>query len=121
MTFINTRNELQTYNHVAKVNALGNVSGSVTVNLSNGNFVTATATSGCSWSVTNLTGGSSFASYFLLELTNGGSGTQTWMSGIKWPAATAPTLQASGVDVLAFITDDNGTNWRGVLLMDNSS
>jgi len=89
--------------------------------LSLGNFISATATGACQWTVTNTTGGSTYASIFVLELTNGGTGTQTWMSGIKWPSGTPPTLQTSGVDVLAFITDDNGTIWRGVLSMSNSS
>jgi hypothetical protein len=89
--------------------------------LAAGNFVTATATGSVQWSVTNTTGGSTYATIFVLELTNGGAGTQTWMSGIKWPSGTAPTLQTSGVDILAFVTDDNGSTWRGVLNMGNSS
>ena len=104
-----------------KINNLGSVSGATTINLTLGNMITATATGAVQWTVTGLQGTSNYGSIFLLELTNGGVGTQTWMSGIKWPSGTAPTLQASGVDVLAFFTDDNGTTWRGVLNMSNSS
>lgn len=120
LNYINTRNELQTANHVIKVNALGSITGSATINLANGNYVTATAIGPVTWAVTNLTGGSSYASYFVLELTNGGSATQTWMTNVRWPSGIAPSLSSSGVDILAFITDDNGANWRGVLSIDNS-
>ena len=61
------------------------------------------------------------AAIWVLELTNGNVGTQTWMTNTKWPNGTAPTLQTSGVDVLCFVTDDAGTTWRGVLSMPNSS
>lgn len=83
-----------------------------------GNFFTKTATGALTWTVTNIPASRAFS--FLLELTNGGTGTQTWFSGIKWPGGTAPTLTAAGVDVLGFITDDGGTTWRGVQLMKDS-
>lgn len=57
---------------------------------------------------------------FVLELTNGGAFAVTWPASVKWPAGTAPTLTASGVDVLVFITDDAGTVWRGVASMVDS-
>lgn len=57
---------------------------------------------------------------FLLELTNGGSATVTWWSGIKWTGGTAPTLTASGVDILGFYTHDGGTTWRGLVLSQDS-
>jgi hypothetical protein len=50
---------------------------------------------------------------FTLVLTNGGSQTVTWPASVDWPAATAPTLTASGTDVLVFITCDGGTTWYG--------
>jgi hypothetical protein len=53
---------------------------------------------------------------FILDLTNGGSAVITWWSGMKWPAATAPSLTASGRDVLGFYTFDGGTTWNGLLL-----
>lgn len=83
-----------------------------------GNYFTKTATGGLTWTVTNVPASRAYS--FILELTNGGTGTQTWFSGIKWPGGTAPTLVASGVDVLGFITDDGGTTWRGVQLMKDS-
>lgn len=49
---------------------------------------------------------------FILRLTNGGSATVTWWSGIKWPGGTPPTLTASGLDAFGFYTVDGGTSWE---------
>jgi hypothetical protein len=88
------------------------------IDCSLGNFFTRTATGAISWTVSNVPATGAYS--FLLELTNGGTGTQTWMTNNRWPGGTAPTLTTSGVDVLGFITDDGGVNWRGVLLMKDS-
>lgn len=97
-------------------NALGNVSGNKTIDLSLGNYVTGTTTGATTWTFT-ATVASPNAVGFVLELTNGGSAAQTWPTTAKWPAGTAPTLTAAGVDVLAFISDDGGATWRGVASM----
>lgn len=108
----------------ATADLLGSVRGNVTavaasaIDCSLGNYFTKTASGALTWTVTNVPSSRSYS--FLLELTNGGTGTQTWFSGIKWPGGTAPTLTTSGVDVLGFITDDGGTTWRGVQLMKDS-
>lgn len=52
---------------------------------------------------------------FILELTNGGSDVTFW-PGIKWPGGAAPTLTASGRDVLGFYTHDGGASWVGLVL-----
>lgn len=88
------------------------------IDCSAGNYFTKTATGALTWTVANVPSSGSFS--FILELTNGGTGAQTWFSGIKWPNGNPPVLAASGVDVLGFITDDGGTTWRGVQLMKDS-
>jgi hypothetical protein len=85
------------------------------IDCTTGTYFTKTASGALTWTISNVP--SSRAYSFLLELTNGGTGTQTWFSGTKWPGGAAPTLTTSGVDVLGFITDDGGTTWRGVALM----
>lgn len=110
---------IQATNSVLTANALGNVTGATTINLNSGNYITATVTGATTWTISNVASGA-FVNYFILELINGGSATQTWMSGIKWPGGTAPTLTASGTDILAFISSDNGTTWRGVASMVDS-
>lgn len=102
-----------------KTNMLGNISGSVSINISNGNYVTGTVVG----AVTSLifTGqSSSNTSGFILKLTNGGAYSFAWPTSVKWPSGTAPTLTSSGIDILTFITDDNGVTWRGVLSMADS-
>jgi hypothetical protein len=108
----------------ATADLLGSVRSNITtvaasaVDCSLGNYFIKTATGALTWTATNVPATRAYS--FILELTNGGTGTQTWFSGIKWPSGTAPTLVASGVDVLGFITDDGGTTWRGVQLMKDS-
>jgi len=52
---------------------------------------------------------------FVLELTNAGSYTISWPSGVIWDGGIAPTL-STGVDIIGFYTFDNGASWRGVLI-----
>ena len=97
---------------------LGDVTGSTTINLENGNFFTGNTTGATNWTFSNPPSGIT-AGGFVLELSNGGVQTQTWPS-VKWPSGSAPTLTSPGVDVLVFITDDAGTTWRGLLSMKDS-
>ena len=105
-------------------NALNNVSGSTVVNMELGNYASATAVGAVTWSFTNpptsSSGVASRAGSIILELTNGGAYTQYWPASVRWPSGTAPTLTASGVDVLVFITDDAGSNWRAAITMADS-
>ena len=97
------------------VSALGTVTTSATANLANANYFTATANGAIAWTFSNpATSGT--ACGFILELANGGTGTQTFPS-TRWAGGVAPTLTASGTDVLVFITDDGGTNWRAIASM----
>ncbi len=85
------------------------------VNLSNGNYFTHTLSGATTFTVSNVASSGS-VSAFVLDLTNGGSATITWWSGMKWAGGTAPTLTSSGRDVLAFFTHDGGTTWNGFVL-----
>ena len=51
---------------------------------------------------------------FSLVLTNGGAYTVTWPSSVKWAGGTIPSLTASGIDIITFLTVDGGTTWYGV-------
>ena len=53
------------------------------------------------------------AGSFTLILTNGGSQTVNWPASVDWAGGDAPTLTASGVDIITFITTDGGTTWYG--------
>jgi len=83
------------------------------VDLELGNVFTYTLSGGQTLTFTN-PAASGTACSFSLIITNGGSATLTFPSSVDWPAATAPTLTASGVDVLTFTTCDGGTIWYGI-------
>lgn len=83
------------------------------IDLATGNLFTKTISGATTLTVSNApTSGT--VGYFILQLTNGGSATVTWFSGVKWAGGTAPTLTASGKDILSFYTIDAGTTWNVV-------
>lgn len=85
------------------------------IDLSAGNYFTKTISGTTTFTVSNVATSGDVGA-FVLVLTNGGSATVNWFSGVTWASGTAPTLTASGVDVLAFFTIDGGTTWRGFVL-----
>jgi hypothetical protein len=85
------------------------------INLSLGNVFSKTISSSITFTVSNVPTTDTVIS-FILELTNGGSSTITWWPGMKWTGGSAPTLTASGVDLLGFYTRDAGNTWRGMVL-----
>ena len=89
------------------------------IDLSAGNLFTKTISGATTLTVSNwLASGN--ANSFILELTNGGSAVITWFAGVKWASGTAPTLTASGVDILGFYSHDGGTTVRGMVLSKDS-
>ena len=96
-------------------NALGDLGGGTdAIDLTVGNSVSATVSTGTqTFTFTNPTA-SDEGCGFTLVLTNGGSQTVNWPAAVDWPAATAPTLTTSGVDILTFWTVDGGTIWHGM-------
>jgi hypothetical protein len=85
------------------------------IDLAAGNYFTRTISGATTLTVSNIASSGS-VSAFVLELTDGGSDTVTFFSGVQWVGGTAPTLTASGRDVLAFFTHDAGTTWTGLVL-----
>lgn len=85
------------------------------IDLSAGNYFTKTISGTTTFTVSNVAS-SGDVSAFILILTNGGSATVNWFSGVTWAAGTAPTLTASGVDIIGFFTINGGTTWRGLVL-----
>lgn len=47
---------------------------------------------------------------------NGGAAVITWPAEVKWEGGIAPTLTATGLDVLVFTTIDGGTNIYGFVV-----
>jgi hypothetical protein len=98
------------------LNALGDLGGGTDdIDLTAGNVVTATVSTGEQTFTFSNPPASGTAGSFTLILTNGGSQTVNWPASVDWAGGTAPTLTASGVDVLTFLTTDGGTTWLGFL------
>lgn len=85
------------------------------ISLAAGNYFTKTISGATTFTVSNVAS-SGRVSSFVLDLTNGGSATVNWFSGVKWAGGTAPTLTSAGRDLLGFFTHDGGTTWNGLVL-----
>lgn len=85
------------------------------INVSQANYFIRTITTNTTFTVTGTPATGTVAS-FILDLTNGGAGTITWASGTVWAGGTAPTLTASGRDVLGFFTHNGGGAYNGFVL-----
>lgn len=99
--------------YAVKGSALGSVGTAATVNMETANFFSATSTAATTWAFTNPVASGDFGG-FILELTNGGAYTQAWPAAVDWPGGAAPTLTASGKDILLFVTRDAGTTYHGM-------
>lgn len=92
--------------------ALGSINTNTTIDWSAGSYVTATIGGALTFTFSN-PAPTDKACVAYLQLTNGGSAVITWPVSVTWSGGTAPTLRASGVDLLRFYTQDNGTTWFG--------
>lgn len=92
------------------VDAAVAISGS-TVDCSKGNYFTKTYTGSLTWTFTNVPTGGLYK--FVLCLTRGSAGTQTWPSTVRWTSGSTPALTSKngGNDFLEFWTDDGGASW----------
>jgi hypothetical protein len=86
-----------------------------TVDCSLGNYFTRTINANSTFSFTNIPSGRAFG--FTLELTHT-SGTVTWPAAVEFNGGVAPTLTTGRTHLFVFITDDGGSRWRGVGLVD---
>ena len=82
------------------------------INCGGGNYFTKTATAALTWTFSSVPTTRVYS--FILQLTAGGAYTMTWPASVQWDNATAPALSNGGTDLLAFITVDSGTTWRGI-------
>ena len=100
-------------NYVESVVAIGTVTSSSTLSLTNGTVQTATltASTACTFTMPTATAGKSFV-LLLKQAAATGNGTATFTS-VKFGTAGAPTITATAgkMDILTFIAD--GTNWYG--------
>lgn len=100
-------------NYVESVVAIGTVTTTNTIALTNGTVQTATltASTACTFTMPTATAGKSFI-LLLKQAASTGNGSATF-TGVKWGTAGAPTISATAgkMDILTFVAD--GTNWYG--------
>jgi hypothetical protein len=100
-------------NYTESVVAIGTVTSTNTLALTNGTVQTATltASTACTFTMPTATAGKSFI-LLLKQAAAVGLGTATF-TGVKWGTAGAPTITATAgkMDILTFVSD--GTNWYG--------
>jgi len=100
-------------NYVESVVAIGTVTTSNTLSLTNGTVQTATltASTACTFTMPTATAGKSFI-LLLKQAAATGNGTATF-TGVKFNSGGAPTITATAgkMDILSFVAD--GTNWYG--------
>lgn len=94
--------------------AKGSVSGAVTLDLSAADHFSLTIGGAVTGLTLSNVPASPKVTALILEITNGGAFTITWPTSFKFPSGTAPSLTASGVDIMALLTRDGGTTWRMV-------
>jgi hypothetical protein len=100
-------------NYVESVVAIGTVTTTNTISLTNGTVQTATltASTACTFTMPTATVGKSFV-LLLKQAVSTGNGTATF-TGVKWGISGTPTVTATAgkMDIFTFISD--GTNWYG--------
>ena len=100
-------------NYIESVVAIGTVTTSNTLSLTNGTVQTATltASTACTFTMPTATAGKSFI-LLLKQAAATGNGTATF-TGVKFNSSGAPTITATAgkMDILSFVSD--GTNWYG--------
>ena len=99
--------------YIESVVAIGTVTSTNTLALTNGTVQTATltASTACTFTMPTATAGKSFI-LLLKQAASTGNGTATF-TDVKWGTAGAPTITATAgkMDILTFVSD--GTNWYG--------
>lgn len=93
-----------------KMQTVTPANGAVTAVVANGGYIKATASGAVTWTFDTTGLPNTHATSWTVELKNGGTGAQAF-SGVVWPSGVAPTLAASGVDLLVFTY--NGSTIRG--------
>ena len=98
-----------------KLQALGTISGDVTIDLSAGLSVIATVGGATTLAFANVPAGGTVT--VLLRLTNGGAYAVTWGMAPRWGNGIAPVLSESGADYIAFYHAEG--EWTGLLVTSN--
>lgn len=86
------------------------------INCGLSNYFVKTVSSPTTFTVTNVPATGSYV--LVIKVVNGGSAVVQWPNSFKWSKGTAPTLVASGIDIVVAITDNGGTTWMASTIKD---
>ena len=97
-------------------------SGTLTLNIENGNVFRAALNANITTlTISNPSGTGNACSFTLIFNADGTARTVTWPAAVKWPGGTAPTLTStsSRSDVFVFYTNTAGTTWYAMTAAQN--
>jgi hypothetical protein len=100
---------------------IGNSTGTVNIDLTEGNNFYVNRTGAISINFNNPPSGPRAIGFTLVLNDGAGGATVTWNENIEWANGAAPTLTTSGKDILVFYTYDGGTTYYGFLSASNVS
>jgi len=93
-------------------------SGALTLNLANGSVFSVSMTANItSITIQNVPAGTNAVSFTLVLTATGTARTVIWPASVKWADGVVPTLTVTNgkIDVLTFLSVNNGTNWLGFI------
>lgn len=99
------------------VNSLGNISGTVSIDLTSGNLVECTLTGNTTFNFNNPSSNPSGNSFTLILQQDGTGGhSLTWPSSVQWDSGSAPGFSTNANDkhMVSFVSPDSGTTWIGI-------
>jgi hypothetical protein len=88
------------------------------VDCSTGNYFTKSISSNSTFTFSNIPASGTAYSFTLEVDVTGTSTAITWPASVEWPyGITAPSLTDTKTHLFMFVTNDNGTTWRGAALV----
>lgn len=97
-----------------------NTSGASTIDLSSATYFKYTLSGSTSITAfNNANSTSGIAQAFLVEVVNNSSYNLSWPTNVKWDGGSAPALSANRNTIFTFISSDNGTTWRGNIVIES--
>jgi len=104
--------------YAIKHNSISSVSGTLTINLVDGNSFVTTLTENITTVVLDNPPSTGRYGQFVIKIIQdaaAGAFTVTWPSSVKWPGGTAPIITTSNgaIDEITLRTIDAGIEWRG--------
>lgn len=99
------------------LNTIASSASDPSIDIADGNVVDLTLDDSPTLTFTGSTSGFACAFTLILRQDGTGSRTVTWPASVVWAGGTAPTLStaASAIDIIVFLTVDNGTTWFGMV------